>query len=242
MRTAKAAVTRAQSTTETIRQMIMAGSIRQGARLQAQMLADRLGVSRTPVNDALAALHKEGLLEYWANRGYSVKRVELDNILCAFDVRLTLEGLACRLIADKGIGHAAAEAIASNLARTEAVLFGPAWGPEEQRDWEALNLEFHNALLAEAANPYLTQGVVIARSLPPVIDRHEQHVAEARLSSNRDRGFNQQAFRDHARIVEAITAGQGARAENMMREHIFTTREKARRMIESILAAPGADD
>ena len=242
MPSAKAAITRAQSTTETIRQMIMAGSIRQGARLQAQMLADRLGVSRTPVNDALAALHKEGLLEYWANRGYSVKRFELDNILCAFDVRLTLEGLACRLIAERGLALAASEALASNLARTEAVLFGAAWTAEEQRDWEALNLQFHDTLLTEAANPYLTQGVVAARSLPPVIDRHEQHIAEARLSSNRDRGFNQQAFRDHARIVEAVAAGQGARAENMMREHIFTTREKARRMIESILAASGSED
>ena len=230
-------VTRAQSTTEVIRQMIMTGSIKQGTRLQAQMLADRLGVSRTPVNDALSVLHKEGLLEYGANRGYRVKRFELDNILCAFDVRLTLEGLACRLVAERGLGDVAAAVIASNLERTEAVLFGPAWTPAEQASWEALNLEFHDTLLGEAANPYLTQGVVTARSLPPVIDRHEQHIAEARQSSNQDRQFIQQAFRDHARIIEAVTARQGARAEHMLREHIFTTRENARRMIEAILAA-----
>ena len=56
--------TRAQSTTGEIRDLILSGELRPGARLQAQMLADRLGVSRTPIVDALTALHKEGLLEY----------------------------------------------------------------------------------------------------------------------------------------------------------------------------------
>lgn len=234
--TSSAFVTRAQSTAEALRQMILSGEIKRGERLRAQMLADRLGVSRTPVNDALAALHKEGLLEYGAHRGYAVKRFDADHLLGAVDVRLTLEGLACRLIAERGIGGSTSHALQENLQHTERVLFGQRWGSEEKEQWRLANLQFHDLLLAEAGNSYLTDGVLRARLLPPLIGYAEKRVDPDTLFPRLDQDFGRQAFRDHTRIVEAIEARQSSRAENMMKEHIFTTREATRRILNEILA------
>lgn len=231
-----AAVTRVQSAADVIRHMILTGELGWGMRLQAQMLADQLGVSKTPVYDALAALHGEGLLDYEANRGYSVKQFDLRTVLGAFDVRLTLEGLACRLVADQGLPKAAAESLRANLKRTEDVLFGQAWTAAEQEQWRLLNLAFHDSILALADNPYLTRAVMNARSLPPIYDAAKHEAGKDNLWPLLDQTYGQQAFRDHVRIFEAIEAGQGVRAENMMKEHIFSNREKTRRVLESLIS------
>ena len=236
-----AAQTRTQSTIDTIRAMIVRGDLRAGDRLQAQMLANRLGVSRTPIADALAVLHQEGLLEYAPHCGYGVKRIDLNGLLAAFDVRLTLEGLACRLVAEKGLSPATAEQLRDNLKKTEQALFGPAWSTAEQDAWKSLNLDFHDMLIAEAGNPYLTAGVVNTRVPPLIYDNTLRQIDTNELRRHFSQRETQQAFRDHERIFEAVLAGQGARAENMMKEHIFANREKARRHVE-IMMAKGIQD
>ncbi|NKJ00972.1 GntR family transcriptional regulator of vanillate catabolism [Novosphingobium sp. SG707] len=215
--------------------MIVSGELQPGDRLQAQMLADRLGVSRTPVNDALAVLHKEGLLDYGVNRGYGVRRFDLCTLLDAFDVRLTLEGLACRLIAERGVRAETVAQLRSNLGRSEDLLFAPNWSSEKHARWRQLNLEFHDLLLEEANNSYLTSGVASARSLPPILDRTHGSDATDEIWPLLELKFSQDAWRDHVRIVEAIELGQGSRAENMMKEHVFSSREKARRIIQQLL-------
>lgn len=226
--------TRAQSTIEALREMILSGELAPGSRLQAQMLADRLGVSRTPIVDALAVLHKEGLLDYAPNRGYGVKNFGLSDLLDAFDVRLTLEGLACRLVAERGLSADETVAIEHNLSATEALLFGESWMRADQDRWPDLNLAFHDIIIGAAGNAYLSSGVAATRSLPMI------HMPSMGTLRNRElhliyrREQMQQAFRDHARIFEAIGAGQSGRAEHMMREHIFTNREALRRNLEGL--------
>jgi len=231
----KAAVTRAQSTKEAIRQLILSGELQPGDRLQAQMLADRLGVSRTPVSEALNALHKEGLLEYGAHRGYGVRRFNLETLLDAFDVRLTLEGLACRLIAERGLSPETSQALRENLERTEKVLFGEGYSVEKHHQWRRLNQDFHDLLLAEANNSYLTTGVESARTLPPLFEKTLRHDASDEIWSRLELRFSQDAYRDHVRIVRAIEAGQASRAAHMMEEHVYTSREKAKRIVEGML-------
>ncbi len=228
--------TRTQSTIDTIRAMIVRGELRPGDRLQAQMLADRLGVSRTPIADALAALHQEGLLEYEPNRGYEVKRIDLAGLMAAFDVRLTLEGLACRLVVEKGLRADRSAQLRENLKQTEQVLFGQTWSAVEQDLWRDLNLQFHDALIAEAGNPYLAAGVANCRVPPLIYDQALRQIDTEEVRRHFSQLQAQQAFRDHERIFEALIAGQSARAENMMKEHIFANREKARRHVEMMIA------
>ena len=220
--------------------MIIRGELRPGDRLQAQMLANRLGVSRTPIADALAVLHKEGLLEYAPNCGYGVKHFDLDSLMAAFDVRLTLEGLACRLVAEKGLGRKTADRLRANLQRTEQVLFGRAWTAAEQDLWKDLNIEFHDLLIDAAGNPFLAAAVASTR-VPPLI--HDEALRQVETEDVRRRfgqATTQQAFQDHQRIFEAVLAGQGTRAENIMKEHVFTNREKARHQVELALGKGGA--
>lgn len=221
--------TRAQSTTGEIRDLILSGELRPGARLQAQMLADRLGVSRTPIVDALTALHKEGLLEYAPHRGYAVKPFGLSDLMDAFDVRMTLEGLACRVVAERGLSAEDMTILERNLAETEMLLFGPEWSHAIQDEWMRLNYVFHDLFLGAANNAYLTAGVISTRAVPLVHDAQMKPIPRSDFSRLYLREQSQQAFRDHQRIAEAIAAGQSGRAENMMREHIFTNREAIRR-------------
>jgi GntR family transcriptional regulator of vanillate catabolism len=226
-------VTRAQSTAARIRRMIIEGHFKPGERLQVQRLADQLGVSRTPVTDALSALHKEGLLEYGAHRGYGVRLFSVKNFLDGFDVRMTLEGLAARTIAERGIKRATADALADNLQRTNAVLYGPEWGAVEMEEWRVLNLQFHDLLLAEADNMYILQGVQAVRAVPPLFNV-AYDAAHSELWPLLELSFCRQALSDHHRIADAVCAGQGTRAENMMREHIYASREKVRGILEKM--------
>lgn len=224
--------TRAQSTTQAIRDMILSGELRPGSRLQAQMLADRLQVSRTPIVDALAVLHKDGLLEYAPHRGYAVKAFGLSDLLDAFDVRLNLEGLACRLVAERGLDEAHRAALVENLAQSERVLFGASWGAPDQEAWLALNRAFHDLFLKAAANAYLSAGVTNTRTLPLIYDSDLRPIVRPFFGLFVQER-SQQSFRDHERIADAILSGQSARAENMMQEHIFSNREAIRRHLEA---------
>lgn len=224
--------TRALTTTDAIRAMIMSGELQAGARLQAQMLANRLEVSRTPVVDALTALHKEGLLEYAPHRGYTVRAFGLSDLMDAFDVRMTLEGLACRVVAERGLSPADVAILEANITETEALLYGPEWSHAVQDEWMRLNYVFHDLFLAAADNAYLTAGVISTRTVPLVHDAKLRPIPRSDFTRMYLREQSQQAFRDHTRIAEAVTAGQSGRAENMMREHIFTNRETIRRHLE----------
>src|SRR3954469_22738472 len=95
--------TRSQNVTETVRDWILTGAVSGGDRIEEIPPAERLGVSRTPVRAALAALSKEGLVDYQPKRGYLVRSFELDEIFAAYEARASLEGLACRLAAENGV-------------------------------------------------------------------------------------------------------------------------------------------
>jgi len=234
--TPEGTTTRVRATAETIRQMILGGKLPAGERLRAQKLADHLGVSRTPVTEALAVLHREGLLEYGVNRGYGVKRFGVKSFMDAYDARQVLEGLACRLAAERGLKPEVALRLEQNIDETEEALFGDRWDAVEQESWRLLNFEYHDLLLASADNAFVSAAVANARALPPIFDSGAGE-ALSEFWPQLDRNYSQQAYSDHRRILEAVLAGQGTRAESLMREHVFAGREKARQIVEQQLSA-----
>ena len=90
--------TLSQHVTDTLRDWVLHGKFSPGARLEEIPLAEKLGVSRTPVRAALATLGNEGLLEHLPKRGYTVRAYDLAEIVAAYEVRAALEGLALSLI------------------------------------------------------------------------------------------------------------------------------------------------
>src|SRR5579871_1939088 len=85
-----------------LRAMILQGDLAPGQRLAEIPLAADLGVSRTPVRRALAMLAQEGLVSESSSRGYVVREFSLQEVLDAIELRGVLEGLAARLVAERG--------------------------------------------------------------------------------------------------------------------------------------------
>src|SRR6476659_1136260 len=94
---------RALSVMDQIREAILGGSLGAGERLNEVRLSKTLAVSRTPVRAALQALAGEGLLDYAPNRGFTVREFPLDAIVDAYEIRASLEGVAARFAAERGL-------------------------------------------------------------------------------------------------------------------------------------------
>src|SRR3954451_24190653 len=86
---------------ERIRQLVLEGDVAPGARLAQVELAERLGISRTPVREALRRLSAEGLVEFSPNRGFRAADLGLDAVLRRLEVRLLLEPGIARLAAER---------------------------------------------------------------------------------------------------------------------------------------------
>lgn len=194
-----------------VRGRILEGAYSEGARLGEMELAEALGVSRTPVREALRRLESEGLVETLPNRGARVRTwspAELDGI---FDLRALLEGHAAALAAPR-ISDADLNALADLVAGMEA-----ATADAEAPDYDViteLNGRFHGAVVAAAGNPLLPE---IARSLVhvPIVVRTFRQYTPDRL---------RQSMRQHRDLLDALTAHDPAWAEAVMRTHILSAR------------------
>src|SRR5688572_30195727 len=86
-----------------LREMILAGELPAGERIAELAIVERLGVSRTPIRAALMRLEQEGLLEGLPNGGYAVRTFSERDVADAIELRGTIEGLAARLAAERGV-------------------------------------------------------------------------------------------------------------------------------------------
>lgn len=231
--------TRALSVADTLRDRIFNREIPPGSHLMEVIVANELGVSRTPVRDALARLADEGLLVYQPNRGFLVRRFEVKDVVDAFVLRATLEGLGCRLVGERGLQTVEQERLAGLLEEQRRVLHGEEWNNQRSLLWQDLNLDFHFALLQLSDNQWLFDAVRRARQLPMVYDsRSRPHEREALLLQYQ-RNHIQQALDEHHRIVDALARRETTRAESLMREHILTNRDVLVHALRA--AAPGEE-
>ena len=189
---------------EAIRERITSGSLPRGARVHQEDLAEELGVSRTPVREALRRLAAEGLVEMRTNRGARVADIDQGGMRGAYDARLVVEPGAARL--------AAARRLAEPLARMRAAVAAQRRSLRSvERSFEA-NREFHLALVAASGNDYLLQLVErlwVARIGATIYERQVETQERMVLD-----------VREHEQILEAIEAGDGRRAESLTRRHL----------------------
>lgn len=217
--------TRTLSVADVLRNRIFDGEIPPGSHLMEVTLAQKLGVSRTPVRDALARLSDEGLLTYQPNRGFLVRRFQPKDVRDAFTVRATLESLGCRLIGERGLQYPEQERLASQLEAQRKLLHDEEWTEQQALLWQDMNLEFHCSLLELAENEWLTTAVRRARQLPLIFDSKSRPHDHAALKLLFQREHSRQALSEHYRIVDALVQREVSRAESLMREHILTNRD-----------------
>ena len=204
-----------------IREMILRGELRPGERLAEIGLAERLGVSRTPIRQALPALAREGLLAAAGRRGYVVRSFSPDDVLDAIETRGLLEGLAARRIAERGVNPEFLEKLKTCLAEGDAILAKRRFESADEQHYSEMNGRFH-ALIVEGAG---------SRILADTLARND-HVPFASASAvafSRDTAqllpVLNYAHRQHHAIVQALENREGARAEALMREHATPVKE-----------------
>jgi DNA-binding GntR family transcriptional regulator len=188
-----------------VRARILAGELPAGTRLPQTSLADELGVSRTPLREALRRLSTEGLVVLEANRGATVAEHDLGDMLHAWRARLALEPAAARLAAEVR-DPAALELMRRALARQRRVA-------DDVGETFAANHDFHLALVAGAGNPHLDQ---FARMLWLTRIRIPIFAAQAVNHPDDVRRWTD----EHEAILAAVERGRGAAAERLTREHV----------------------
>ncbi len=199
-----------------IREMILRGRLAPGQRVAEAPLAGSLGMSRTPVRQALPLLAQEGLLAVHETRGYVVRSFTGADIGDAIDVRAVLEGLAARRIAERGASKTFLRELRACLEDGDVIFRKRRLEESDEGAYAEMNARFHALVLAEAASPILAESLERVGRIPFA---GPQAVAfdRARLEEMYD--MLQYAHRQHHGIVDALERGQGARAEALMREH-----------------------
>jgi len=195
----------------TLRQGILDGVYAPGARLGEADLAVSLGVSRTPVREALRRLGSEGLLSTLPNKGARVRTWTTSELSNISDLRAILEGHAAAQAATR-VTDADIAAMDDLATRMEAAT---ADGTPADIDLiTELNREFHSAVIAASGNALLPE---LMHSLlhVPVISRTYRRYSPARM---------QQSMRQHRELVDALRAGDPAWAEAVMRVHVLSAR------------------
>src|SRR5215217_493138 len=194
-----------------LRRAIVEGRFMPGRRMREVELSEWLGVSRTPLRQALSRLEVEGLLVVTPRTGLVVASLDEEATGELYDMREALEGAAASLAAR----HASPRevGILKEMVAAEARL---ARDPETRAQH---NLAFHRAIYGAAHNRFLVKSL------------HALHDAIALLGPTTFavEGRPEQAEREHARIVEAVAAQQPEDAEAAARSHVrqaFTARQK----------------
>lgn len=203
---------------ETLRNDIRTGALRPGDQLEEAALAERFGVSRTPVREAVRSLVDSGLLETRPRKGALVRTLSAKEIIDLFEVAAELEGMACRLAAER-LTAQKVDAMQETLAACEA-----AAQANDQNAYAKANLSFHDTIHQAAGNNRLIEQ----------IEQLSGHINPYRALPYGMRGRLQKSTEEHARILEAILANDGLQADELMRDHMMLQGQRLPLILEAI--------
>jgi len=202
-----------------IREMILRGELAPGERVREADLAARLGISRTPVRQALPALAQEGLLVPSGARGYAVRAFSPRECTEALHLRAALEGLAARALALNGATEELLAQLKECLAEGDEIFKDQEISDEDEVRYAEMNARFHALILEGADMPLLSSLVSRCNVVPFTAPLVLAFDAQSRKTAF---NFLFYAHRQHHAIVTAIESGQADRAENLFREHAYT--------------------
>ena len=201
---------------------IVLGQLPPGTHLDEQDIANRCGVSRTPVREALKQLAATGLANYRPNRGSVVRSLTAADLDLMFEAIAELESSCARYAA---LRMTAPE---RDALRTSYAQCQQAAQDHDMELYDRCNREFHSLIFSGAHNPFLqeTTGALRGRVMP---FRRGQFINPNRLV---------QSLIEHSRVVNAILAGDAEAAGREMRGHLLSARTAAAHVASSGPAAP----
>jgi DNA-binding GntR family transcriptional regulator len=199
---------------ERLRALILTGEYGPDERLVEEQLAERLGVSRTPVRQALTMLEAEGLVEIAPKRGAAVCSFSTEDVWDIYDLRAVLEGHAARRAAGR-IKGGELERLRELAGEMEGLAGRFDDHEEEIRALVKFNQEFHGTIVEASRNRRLKRLINRTVEIPLMFKAFFWYTPHERVISNHY----------HRQILEALVRGDADRAEIIMREHVYEGRD-----------------
>lgn len=193
----------------TLRQAILKGELKPGERLMEMALAERLGVSRTPIREAMRKLELEGLVVMIPRRGAQVANITEQDLNDVLEVRIALENMAiekaCRRMTEEQLGMLwmAAEEFERDMQDGNLVKMAEA------------DVAFHEILYEASGNKRLIQ----------VLNNLREQIYRYRVEYLKEEETRQQLVREHQELFRAIRERDVERARRISYEHIENQRK-----------------
>ncbi|HZG73321.1 MAG TPA: GntR family transcriptional regulator [Chondromyces sp.] len=194
------------------------GDIKSGQTLTERGLAQKLGVSRTPVREAIRKLEEHGLVEHKPHSGVKVITLSLERVTQLYEIRELLEGFAARKLSQLANPEAIEELegyIA--LAEKEAAV-------NNVKELSEINSKFHLALARHSGNAYLED----------IMNMLQTHISLMMSTSLSYTGRPLENIEEHKMIMDAIKSRDSDFAENITKYHVRKAKEHALKMMEKV--------
>ncbi len=202
---------------------IVSGQLLPGTKLDAQAMAERFGVSRTPIRETFSHLAAMGLVTHRPNRGVVVATLSSTSLSGLYEAMAELEAACARLAALRMNSDQREELQRIHTESVHLVRDGTAG------DYAAFNQEFHSLIFTASQSPHLCELAQATRArLAPF--RRAQFRLNNRVS---------QSWEEHDAIVKAIIAGDAESAARLMRLHVQTVSAMSAEFVAEHRTAPG---
>lgn len=182
-------------------------------RLDERRMAEKLGISRTPLREALVRLEQDGFIEIQPRKGVFVRRKSLEEVLEMIVVWAALESMAAVLVTEN-----ASDSELKSL-RTLAAKYSTSDGPADIEEYSEANIKFHQRIL-ELSKCTMLKSVADGLFL-------HMHSVRRRAMGESDRA--KRSVVDHQEIIEALERRNGDLASRLVREHTMRLHEHVRR-------------
>ncbi len=210
------AMTNVDRAVSALRQMIFTGELTPGSDHLETELAEKLGMSRTPIREAALMLQAQGLVEMRPRRGIRISPVSAQDMGDIYDILTELESLAAKRAAQAGYSATDLETLAAAIADMDTAL-----GADDLRAWADADDRFHRELVRLGRNARLSMIVSVMRD----------QVRRARATTLFIRPRPSQSNADHRAVFRAIADGDAATAHDTHHAH----RRAARDMLVALL-------
>lgn len=199
-----------------LRELILSGDLQPGTRITELAMVERLGVSRTPIRAALQRLELEGLLDPLPGGGYKLRHFSEADVEDAIEVRATLEGLAARLAAERGVSNALLTRAREVLMCIDAILSEPLLTEQAFASYMVRNEELHSLLGEMCGSDVVKRQLERATNQPFAAPGTFLYVQAMMPQARMEliKGQDQ-----HQSLFDAIARREGSRAEAIAREH-----------------------
>ncbi|MBP7669913.1 MAG: GntR family transcriptional regulator [Ferrovibrio sp.] len=192
-----------------LRTMLVEGLIQPGAKLNERELCEKLGVSRTPLREAIKLLAAEGLVDLLPNRGAIAVKLTEDDVINTFELLATLEGMAGELAAER-----ITDAELSELRALQYEMMA-CYARRDLSGYYRINARIHAAINNAARNPVLTNTYRAINA----------RVQSLRFRTNQNEAKWAEAMREHEQMVEALSRRDAQAMRQLLMQHLRRKRD-----------------